>query len=91
RGPAERTERALKQGPWQARGEFTELLDALAGRLAMQARQAATGTGRTTAHPMALTEAVEKVLATREQAQGNVNPQLLLAVLAEDLAALEVA
>lgn len=91
RGPAERTERALRQGPWQARGEFTELLDALAVRLAMQARQAATGTGRTTAHPMALTEAVEKVLATREQAQGNVNPQLLLAVLAEDLAALEVA
>jgi hypothetical protein len=32
---------------------------------------------------------VERVLVARERAQGNVNPQLLLAVLADELSALE--
>ena len=34
---------------------------------------------------------LEQVMAARDQAQGNVNPQLLLAVLLDDLAALEAA
>ena len=33
-----------------------------------------------------LTEAIARVFEAREQAQGNVNPQLLAAVLSDDLA-----
>ncbi|HWA58743.1 MAG TPA: hypothetical protein VG692_15900 [Gemmatimonadales bacterium] len=93
-GPAGRAERALKQGPWAARGDFTAMLDSLAEVLSEAARGAAGQPTR-----MALPEplrsprpvsayvtAQTRVLAVREAAQGNVNPQLLLAVLAEDLA-----
>ena len=41
--------------------------------------------------PTAKLAGVERVMAAREQAQGNVNPQLLLAVLADELAMLEAA
>ncbi|MBL0178875.1 MAG: hypothetical protein IPP98_07085 [Gemmatimonadetes bacterium] len=91
-GTASATERALRQAPWQARGDFTALLDALAETLAAHARSALTGQGRAAmSDPTAKLAGVERVMAAREQAQGNVNPQLLLAVLADELAMLEAA
>jgi len=72
---------ALSQMPFQARGGFTEMLDALAGRLRAQAK-----TGGET---QKLVEAIARVMDARELAQGNVNPQLVTAVLAEDLAGAE--
>lgn len=86
-------ERGLRQGPWQARGEFTEMLDALADLLA-EGTRGATGAPtrdlppvlrKASASPAKLVRAVEQVQAARAAAQGNVNPQLLLAVLADDL------
>jgi len=93
-GSGSRAERVLKQGPWAARGEFTAMLDALAEALAEGARVAA---GRPPQRPLpealrsprpvgALLAAQARVMAAREAAQGNVNPQLLLAVLADELA-----
>ncbi len=93
-GAGNRAERALKQGPWAARGDFTAMLDALAEALAEGARVAA---GRSARRPLpeslrsprpveALLAAQTRVMAAREAAQGNVNPQLLLAVLADELA-----
>lgn len=72
---------ALSQIPFQARGGFTEMLDALAGRLRDQAKNG----GET----QKLVEAIARVMDARELAQGNVNPQLVTAVLAEDLAGAE--
>jgi DNA polymerase-3 subunit delta' len=69
---------ALRQMPFQARGGFTEMLDALAGRLRAEAKAG----GET----QKLVEAIAQVMDARELAQGNVNPQLVTAVLAEDLA-----
>lgn len=89
-GPAEAATRALRQIPWQARGEFTALLDAVAERLANRAQRVlAPGARVSNANPAGILAGVERVLAARERAQGNVNPQLLLAVLADELAALE--
>lgn len=68
---------ALGQVPYQARGAFSDMLDALAGRLREQAR-AGGDTDK-------LVAAIAHVMDARELAQGNVNPQLLAAVLAEDL------
>jgi DNA polymerase III subunit delta' len=70
---------ALKQLPFQARGGFTEMLDALLARLGREARAS-------TAPSRKLTEAIASVLEARERAQGNVNPQLLAATLADELA-----
>jgi len=83
-------ERALRQSPWQARGEFTEMLDALAELLADAAREQSGGTPRrplpkalrSATSPARMLAMVEQVQAARESAQGNVNPQLLLAALA---------
>lgn len=94
RGPAEAYAAALRQGPWQARGEFTAMLDALIGFLADATRSAS---GVTPRRPLpaslrgplrlpALVAAVEQVQGARQAAQGNVNPQLLLAGLCTDLA-----
>jgi DNA polymerase-3 subunit delta' len=69
---------ALGQVPFQARGGFTDMLDALAGRLRSEAKS-----GGDTEK---LVEAIARVMDARELAQGNVNPQLLAAVLAEDVA-----
>jgi DNA polymerase-3 subunit delta' len=69
---------ALSQMPFQARGGFTEMLEALAGRLRSEARSG----GET----QKLIEAIAHVMDAREMAQGNVNPQLVTAVLAEHLA-----
>ena len=94
RGPAEAYAVALKQGPWQARGEFTDLLDALSALLAEAARSAA-GAGARRPLPTGLrpplqlagvVDAVEAVQRARGAAQGNVNPQLLLAGLCAELA-----
>jgi DNA polymerase-3 subunit delta' len=92
--PETRAERALRQGPWAARGDFTALLDALAESLGEAAR-AASGLPVRRAVPDALTRgrtigvlltAQQRVTEAREAAQGNVNPQLLLAALADELA-----
>jgi DNA polymerase III subunit delta' len=68
---------ALAQQPFQARGGFTALLDQLLERLRDEARA-----GRDTD---AVLRGMASVLNARELAQGNVNPQLLTAVLAEEL------
>ena len=69
---------ALRQAPFQARGGFTDMLDGLVDRLRAEARRGGD--------VKRLAEAISLVLQAREQAQGNVNPQLLTAVLAGDLA-----
>jgi DNA polymerase-3 subunit delta' len=66
---------ALGQVPFQARGGFTDMLDSLAERLRAEAKL-----GRDTEK---LVEAIAQVMDARDLAQGNVNPQLLAAVLAE--------
>jgi hypothetical protein len=70
---------ALRQTPYQARGGFTGMLDALLERL-----RAETRAGGDTEK---LVEAIARVREAREAAQGNVNPQLLAAVLADEMAA----
>ena len=89
-GPVRLTARSLRQGVAQARGEFTDLLDSLALRLAADARSELER-GGSTASINARLAGVERVLVAREQAQGNVNPQLLLATLGSDLASLGAA
>jgi DNA polymerase-3 subunit delta' len=76
-GGATRSAFALGQTPFQARGGFTEMLDELAVRLRAEAKR-----GSDTEK---LVEAIALVMDARELAQGNVNPQLLTAVLADDL------
>jgi DNA polymerase III subunit delta' len=93
-GPAAGYERALRQPPYSARGEFTAMLDALADTLGEAARDAL---GQETRRPVPaallqrrdpalLLRAMEHVAEAREAAYGNVNPQILLAVLGEELA-----
>ena len=77
RSPADRYALALKQPPFQARGAFTALLDDLLKRLRTDARA-----GRDT---RAAVRAMVRVLDAREMAQGNVNPQLLAAVMVDEL------
>ena len=77
--PVERYTRALAQTPFQARGGFTGLLDGLLTQLRARARRG----GDT----QAIVAAIARVLETRELAQGNVNPQLLTALLGEELQA----
>lgn len=76
---ADRYAAALRQPPYQARGGFTDMLDGLVERLRREAKNGAD-TGR-------IAEAIALVLEARERAQGNVNPQLLTAVLSADLTA----
>jgi DNA polymerase-3 subunit delta' len=81
RGPAAaRYAAALRQPPFQARGGFTALLDGLLERLRQQARS-----GGSRVETAKVASAIAQVLAIRDWAQGNVNPQLLTAVLAADL------
>ena len=93
-GPGAIYERALKQPPYSARGEFTAMLDALADTLGEAARGAL---GQPTRRPVppallrrgdpaSLLEAMARVADAREAAYGNVNPQILLAVLGQELA-----
>ena len=83
----------MRQGPWQARGDFTELLDRLANTLGRAVRVASGGPAtpipeslRAVTNPARFLVALERVDAAREAAQGNVNPQLLLATLTGELA-----
>ncbi len=93
-GPVARSERALRQAPWSARGDFTALLGAVAETLSDAAR---ASLGEKAVRPLSaralagrpaenILEAERRVLAARETAQGNINPQLLLATLADELA-----
>ncbi len=87
-------DRALKQAPWSARGDFTGMLhavgealsDAARSTLAREPRRKVPGflQGR---DPAALARALTLVADAEESARGNVNPQLLLAVLGEQLGA----
>jgi DNA polymerase-3 subunit delta' len=79
-GPAGWSARALQQGTWAARGDFTAMLDALALRLRSGVRQGTAGT-----KVRGWARALARVEEIRSEAQGNVNPQLALAVLAGDL------
>ncbi len=82
----------LRQGPWQARGDFTELLDGLAAELALRARRATTGSTRVSSSgATGNLDGIECVLKARERAQGNANPQLLLAALIDELMAVGAA
>jgi DNA polymerase III subunit delta' len=93
-GPGASFERALKQAPWSARGEFTAMLDALSVTLGEAARGTLGQPVRRTVpkallrhrRPDPLLRAMEHVADAREAAWGNVNPQILLAVLGEELA-----
>jgi DNA polymerase III subunit delta' len=76
-GPVAAYSFALAQQPFQARGGFTAMLDGLLQRLRERARS-----GRETGTAVA---AIARVLQARELAQGNVNPQLLAATMADDL------
>src|SRR2546426_9314216 len=77
-GPVRRYGFVLGLQPFQARGGFTDMLDGLLERLREQARAG----GETEK----VVEAIAQVLEARGLAQGNVNPQLVAAVLADDLA-----
>ena len=85
-------ETAIKQMPFSARGDFTQTLDAMADILSQAARGAPESSrelGRLVGVPPGrLVAAIERIGEAREMAQGNVNPQLLLAVLNQDLAVL---
>jgi DNA polymerase-3 subunit delta' len=93
-GSADRYERAMRQAPFSARGEFTAMLDALAdtlseaarGRLGQVTRRPVPDGLLERADPASLLRAMERVAEAREAAYGNVNPQILLAVLGEELA-----
>jgi DNA polymerase-3 subunit delta' len=93
-GPGPSFEQALKQAPWSARGDFTAMLDALAETLSEAARETLGQTSRrpvpralrSYGHPDRLLKAMERVADARDAAWGNVNPQILLAVLGEELA-----
>ncbi len=76
-------ERALRQAPWQARGDFSAMLVALGGLLGERARDAADGAGPERLGR--LVTAADRVQTAYEAAQGNVNPQLLMASLAAEL------
>jgi DNA polymerase III delta prime subunit len=93
-GPGPALERALNQPPWSARGEFTAMLDALAETLGEAARVSVGQAPRRElpefllrhAGPEPILRALERVADAREAAWGNVNPQILLAVLGQELA-----
>lgn len=87
-------ERALKQAPWSARGEFSGMLEALGEALADASRLALAQEPQRPVpgflgdrDPAALSRALVLVAEAEEAARGNVNPQLLLAVLGERLGA----
>jgi DNA polymerase III subunit delta' len=93
-GPGPSLEQALRQAPWSARGDFTAMLDALAetlseaarGTLGQMPRRPVPQALQRYRHPDRLLKAMEHVAEARDAAWGNVNPQILLAVLGEELA-----
>jgi DNA polymerase-3 subunit delta' len=92
-GRGARMERALRQNPFSARGDFSAMLDAMTETLADAAWGALGEAPRRepsaalmARDPDALLRAIDHVSAAREAAFGNVNPQLLLAALSDELA-----
>ena len=92
-GSLKRFEGALAQNSWSARGDFTAMLDAMTEALNDAAREALGQQPAARVFPVlqgrapeALVKAAVEVRATREAAQGNVNPQLLIASLGATLA-----
>lgn len=79
---------AIKQMPFSARGEFTGTLDALADMLSRASRGGKDNRelDRLASLPRTkLVAALDRVGEARELAQNNVNPQILLAVLTQEL------
>lgn len=91
-GPADhRWSRILAQAGFAARGSFTGLLEGVLEALIYELRQAATGSRRSKGvlgvlSPAMMTRMVVKVQRAHERAQGNTNPQLIIATLGADLA-----
>ena len=85
-GPAAWSATALARAPWSARGDFSAMLDALAVRLRGELKTAASRGDADTARQRA--SAVRRVETARADAQGNLNPQLAVALLARELEAL---
>lgn len=77
---------ALGIAAWGARGDFSDVLDALTLLLAEQQRAAATQ--QELSRAVAVNRAVEAVEKAKERAEGNANPQLLAARLAPVLASI---
>lgn len=77
---------AFVQGAARARGSFTDSLNALEVLLHQRVREA-TRAGRSS-EAAGTAKALELVERAKEQAAGNVNPQLLTAALIRDMAAL---
>jgi hypothetical protein len=71
--------------PYQARGAFTDTLDAVLDELKDTLEQRLRGAGGGVPAD-ALLEAIKNVEAARRMAQGNVNPQLIAADLLRKLA-----
>lgn len=84
RGRSAWSRAALAVGASEARGFFTELLDALTALLAERQRDAVTQQDE--ARALAIAAAIEAVEKAKERAAGNANPQLLAAALAPVLA-----
>ncbi len=92
-GGAGQYERILSQATFAARGDFAELLDGLTATLSSAARADLGGAGRAVpavlrdvTPPSRFLDALDRVTAAREAAQGNVNPQLVLAAVTAELA-----
>lgn len=92
-GGVGRFERVLGQGTFQARGDFADLLDGLTATLSAAARAELGGAGRSipailqdVAPATRFLDALDRVAAAREAAQGNINPQLVLATVTAELA-----
>jgi DNA polymerase-3 subunit delta' len=93
-GPGPSLERALRQPAFSARGDFSAMLDALAetlgeaarGTLGQPVRRSVPEALLRHLSPEPILRALQHVADAREAAWGNVNPQILLAVLSEDLA-----
>jgi DNA polymerase-3 subunit delta' len=72
---------AMGQAPWGARGKFSAVLDALA----LQLRNGLRTRAERREPAEGWLQALNRVHQAREEARGNANPQLGLAVLAQDL------
>lgn len=81
-GPTAWLPQVLAQRPWAARGDYSATLDALAVRLRAELERSAAEGGE---RVPGLVEGLRQVEEARATAQGNVNPQLGLAVLAREL------
>lgn len=86
KGPAAWAAQALSQPPWGARGQFTEVLDALATRMQTEIRRRSAEGGKDIRKPL---RALQILDYHRIRAAGNVNPQVAMAVMARELSELK--